>query len=226
MLALIDTCHATPQARGRLCACLPPPDLGRLRRVAGDLRLDSGTMVFVEGEPAESLFGVRQGTVMLTKRLGDGRRQVLSFLYPGDTFGFADDRAACSAVTLGRTSLCRIPFPALRDDPALAAQMRRIAGRTLAAALNHMLLLGRMTARERVAAFLTETWTRTGRPDELHLPMKVADIGDYLGLRPETVSRMFSEFRRAGWIGPLLPDGTLAVLDPPAVARQTGQGAT
>lgn len=214
MLALVDSCLATPSARGRLCACLEPSALGRLRAVAGDCRLSAGDALFRQGDPAQALYGLRQGAVMLTRHLADGRRQVLSFLFPGDTFGFADGgRHACSAIVLRRASFCRFPLAALDDDPPLAVRLRAIAQARLTDALDHTLRLGRMGAAERVADFLGWLWRRLDCPAELHLPMRLADMADHLGLRPETVSRQLSALRRAGAIGVLTVDGMLPVFD-------------
>lgn len=214
MLALVDTCLATPAARGRLCACLEPSALGRLRAVAGDARLAPGEVLFAEGDPADALYGLRQGAVMLTRRLGDGRRQVLSFLFPGDTFGFAEGgRHACAAIALQRAGFCRIPLSALDDDPHLAARLHAIASARLMDALEHTVRLGRMSAAERVTDFLGWLWRRLDRPAELHLPMRMGDIADHLGLRPETTSRQLSALRRTGIVGALTPDGVLPVLD-------------
>lgn len=221
MLALVDICHATPAARGHLCACLEPSALGRLRAVAGDSRLAAGEVLFAQGQPAEALYGLRQGAVMLVSQLGDGRRQVLSFLFPGDTFGFAaDGRHGCSAIALQRSGFCRIPLSALDDDPMLAVRLHAIARTRLADGLEHALRLGRLSAAERVADFLFWLWRRLDRPAELHLPMRLVDIADHLGLRLETVSRRMTSLRQAGLIGALASDGVLPVLDGEALRRR------
>lgn len=214
MLALIDACQARATARGRLCACLDPTAFGRLRQVAGDLRVARGAAIFAEGESADGVFGLRQGVAMMFRRLPDGRRQVLDFLYPGDLFGFAGDYGShpASAVALTRASLCRIPLAAARDDAELAERLNNAALRALDAALRGLLRLGRMNATERVADFLHESWLRTGRPDLIALPMKARDIADHLGLRPETISRAFAQLRRLGLIGEI-EDNALAVID-------------
>lgn len=221
MLALLDVCHATASARGRLCACLEPQALGRLRAVAGDSRLVEGETLFAQGAAADAVYGLRQGAVMLASRLPDGRRQVLSFLFPGDTFGFAaNGRHACSAVALRRSSFCRIPMTALEGDPELALRMHTIARARMADALEHMVRLGRMTAAERVSDFLFWLWRRLDGPDELHLPMRLVDVADHLGLRLETVSRRMAALRRAGILGPLSCDGVLPILDGPALRQR------
>ncbi|HSV28603.1 MAG TPA: cyclic nucleotide-binding domain-containing protein [Candidatus Omnitrophota bacterium] len=223
MLALTDTCQASIYSRGRLCACLEPSALGRLRAAAGDQAVAPGSLVHADGEAAQSVFGLRQGVVMLFKQLPDRRRQVLSFLYPGDMFGLSDDgRHIATAVALTRVGLCRIPLTAAERDPNLARQLRSVAEASLADALDHALTLGRMTARERVGRFLAETWKRNCCPAELHLPMRIADIGDHLGLRAETVSRCLADLRRAGMIGPWQCDGFMAVIAPLELTRQFG----
>lgn len=221
MLTLVDTCLATPAARGRLCACLEPPALGRLRAVAGDCRLVGGEVLFAQGDPAHEVYGLRQGAVMLLHRLGDGRRQVLSFLFPGDTFGFADSGIhACTAIALRRASFCRFPLSALDGDPQLALRLHEIARARLADGLEQVLRLGRMSAAERLADFLFWLWRRLDCPAELHLPMRLIDVADHLGLRPETVSRQLAALRRAKLIGALTPDGMLPVLDGEALRRR------
>lgn len=221
MLALLDICHATASARGRLCACLEPHSLGRLRAVAGDARLVAGEVLFGQGAPADAVYGLRQGAVMLATRMPDGRRQVLSFLFPGDTFGFsADDRHGCSAIALRRSSFCRIPLSALEEDGELAVRMHAIAQARMADTFEHMVRLGRMTAGERVSDFLFWLWRRLDQPAEMALPMRLLDIADHLGLRLETVSRRMAALRRAGILGPLSTDGVLPVLDGPALRQR------
>ncbi|MCR6630973.1 MAG: cyclic nucleotide-binding domain-containing protein [Magnetospirillum sp.] len=221
MLALVDTCQATATARGRLCACLEPPALGRLRAIAADERLAAGEVLFAPGQPAQSLYGVRQGAVMLVRTLGDGRRQVLSFLFPGDVFGFEPDAVhSCSAIALRRSGFCRFPLAGLDEDLQLAVRLHAVACACLAEGLEHMLRLGRMTAAERVAGFFYRLWVRLDRPAELHLPMRLLDVADHLGLRMETVCRHLAALRRAGVVGPLGPDGDLPVLDPEALRRR------
>lgn len=215
MLALVDVCHATAAARGRLCACLAPQALGHLRAVAADTCLADGEILFRPGQRADAYFGVRQGVTMLTRTLSGGRRQVLSFLFPGEIFGFAVQGVhECNAVALGHVSLCRIPVTALTEDPLLAARLHRVARSCLLDGLDQVMRLGRMSATERVADFLFQLWLRLDRPDELHLPMHLSDVADHLGLRSETVCRKLAILRRKGLIGSLGTDGVLPLLQP------------
>ncbi len=212
MHALIDVCQAGSFSRGRLCACLEASSLGRLRASAGDVRCQAGDHIFHRHHVADAVYGLRQGMAILSLSLADGRRQIVSVLLPGDIFGFsAHSRHGADAMALIPSSLCRIPLTAMDDDPVLAARIRQAAGSVLADSHRHMARLGRMTADERVENFLADLWRRSGRPDSLHLPMTVAMIGEYLGLRGETVSRGFSRLRRQGIIGTFATDGLLPI---------------
>lgn len=215
MLPLLDACHADPVRGDGLCSCLTAPAVGRLRRVAGDIRLDPGQRLFGPGDAAEALYGLRQGAMMLERRLGDGRRQVTNFLFPGDMLGFADgDRHAVAAVALERVSLCRIPLSAAADDCEVGRHLVRAAERALRDAWTMQTRLGRMSAAERVGALLADLWERQGQPSGLRLPMRVVDLADHLGLRAETVSRELTRLRASGHVGTWSPDGVLPVLAP------------
>lgn len=215
MLALSDTCTAAITGRGGLCACLNATLLGRLRAVAGDVRLDAGEVLFAAGSPADALYGVRHGAVMLCAWVGAERRQILSFHFSGDMVGFTDGgRYHATAIALGRASLCRIPETEMDNDPALRGHVMGILRRNLSQSLDMQVRLGRMSAAERVRALLTELHGRLGGGGELHLPMRIAEMADYLGLRPETVSREMSALRQAGVVGAFTHDGMLPILRP------------
>ncbi len=222
-MAAQHACLADPAARGHLCVRCDGS--GPARVGATELRLAGGGRVYSAGDAADGLFGIRQGAVMLAGRLADGRRLVFAFLFPGDTFGFAADGVhSCAAVTLGRTSLCRISAASIAADSRLEARVEVALLDMRAAVWDHQLLLGRMTALERVVSFLVRLWRRQGRPDELHLPMTVADVADHLGLRRETVSRSLTRLRRLGVVGNWDVDGFLPVADAAALARLLGGG--
>lgn len=218
MLALSDTCTAAITGRGGLCACLNATLLGHLRSVAGDVRLEAGEVLFAAGSAADALYGVRQGAVMLCSWVGQERRQILSFHFSGDMVGFATGAAHhATAIALGRTSLCRIPETEMDHDSALRGHVLGIVQRNLAQTLDMQVRLGRLSAAERVRALLVELHDRLGGGGELHLPMRIAEMADYLGLRPETVSREMSALRHAGIVGVFSPDGMLPILRPEAL---------
>lgn len=184
-------------------------DEAQLLSIAFQLQLVSGQLLFAEAEPAEYLYSVVEGTMRLCKMMPDGRRQITGFLFPGDFLGLADDESyAYSAEAVGRCSLYRYSFVQLRQlmerYPDMERKLCAVARHELAEAQDQLLLLGRKTARERVASFLVmlvERAVRQGQEgNRLTMPMTREDIADYLGMATETISRTFTEFRSEGLI--------------------------
>ncbi|WP_029350719.1 helix-turn-helix domain-containing protein [Bosea sp. 117] len=153
-----------------------------------------------EGDPARRIMEVVEGTVMLTKLLPDGRRQVVELLGPGDMFGFANGETyVCSAESLTSCVLVGHDRAALERDAALASRVLRRFEIQLCAMHSHALVLGRMSALERVAFFLMRLMPEgMVSGSTLHLAMTRQEIADFLGLTLETVSRAFSELKRRG----------------------------
>lgn len=175
-----------------------------------------------EAENADNLFNITAGCVRLYKLLGDGRRQITGFLFPGDFLGLAvDETYGYSAEAITKVEACRFPrrrFEGLLDDiPKLERRLLGLASNELAAAQDQMLLLGRKTAQEKVASFLLTLSHRArqaGRTDNpVELPMSRSDIADYLGLTTETVSRTFTQMKRTGAIR-LMEGSRVAIPDP------------
>lgn len=186
-----------------------PHELPRLYRIATEVRLTKGQPVFHEGDTAEHLFSVSCGVVRTSKVLADGRRQVTGFLGPGSflglsyagTYNYSAD--AVNAIRLHRFPKERLIGLSSRI-PELERFLLNMAASELAAAQDQILLLGRMTARERMASFLLGRSARGG-PDstpsaEVDLVMSRRDIADYLGLTMESVSRALTGLRRDGLI--------------------------
>jgi CRP-like cAMP-binding protein len=150
--------------------------------------------VFGEGELAEYFYQVVSGAVCTYTVLQDGRRQIGAFHLPGDLFGieageqhaFGAEAIAGSVVRLVRRTV--ILALAIRDSD-LATDLFERAADSLRQAHQHMLLLGRKNAEERVASFLLDMARRRRSVDVIDLPMSRQDIADYLGLTIETVSR-------------------------------------
>lgn len=165
-----------------------------------------GRSFIEEGAPAHDFFVVTGGRVKLFTLLPDGRRQITGFAEGGDFLGLAASTSyAFGAEALGSATLCRFPHAGMQRlterFPSLEHRLREEASRELALMQARMTLLGRKTARERVATFLIERCTHLDRPDsarpvELDLPMPRTDIADYLGLTIETVSRILSAFKK------------------------------
>lgn len=217
-------CHVGEVA---FCTGLSAGDILRLSTVVGQIQVSDHAAIFREGDLAVHMYSVALGTVKLYKLLPDGRRQITAFLFPGDFFGLAVDGAyAYTAEALTPVTLCRFPRRKLdlllEDVPRIEKRLLGLAIDELAAAHEQMLLLGRKTAREKVASFLlmlSRRAVRRGLPaSPLGLPMSRSDIADYLGLTIETVSRVLTQLKRDGVVG--LPDtGHAAIADHEALTR-------
>lgn len=168
--------------------------------------MEPGIGFMAEEEPASHVFNVTSGTVRLFKLLPDGRRQIIGFARAGYFLGLVSaGNYTVSAEAVDAVTLCRCPRARLQalatSFPLLEHLLLETTVIELAAAQEGMLLLGRKTARERVASFLLG-WAAGGRPFApplryLHLPMPRGDIADYLGLTVETVSRTLTKLRTA-----------------------------
>lgn len=192
------------------CAGLSTQQFRRFMTVLGQASIDPGVTIFREGDPALNLYTITAGAVKLYKLLSDGRRQITAFLFPGDFFGLSvHEGYAYTAESMTPVVLCRFPrrkLEALFDElPMLEKKLLGATTQELAAAQEQMLLLGRKTARERVATFLVVLWRRLGdKTPVFALPMSRSDIADFLGLTIETVSRTLTGLKRDGLIA--LPD--------------------
>jgi CRP/FNR family transcriptional regulator, nitrogen fixation regulation protein len=150
--------------------------------------------IYGEEEPAEYFYQVVKGAVRTYKVLQDGRRQIGAFHLPGDVFGleagevhaFSAEAIANSVVRVAKRS--GIVAMAARDSALAVDIFARTAG-SLRQAQEHMLLLGRRNAEERVATFLLDMARREASEGVIELPMSRQDMADYLGLTIETVSR-------------------------------------
>ncbi len=158
----------------------------------------AGAEIYAQGEKAGALYQVEFGTVRVYRLLADGRRQISAFHLAGETFGFeADDTHHFFAEAINATGV-RV-FRA-HSGIDMSRQLLPLALKGLTRAQEHLLVLGRQNAIERVAAFLLEMSERQGGLRQVDLPMSRIDIGDYLGLTIETVSRVFTRLKEKGVI--------------------------
>ena len=200
----VDPCAACEARPLSVCNAIPDADLARLATIAVVTEVSAGQCFIGEGEPANSFFNVTAGTAKLFKLLPDGRRQITGFVATGHFLGLAvSDTYAFGAEAIERLRYCRFPRAKLRtlldDFPLMEKRLLEVAANELVAAQEQMLLLGRKTARERLASFLL-LQSRQGMPcghlrQRFRLPMTRSDIADYLGLTIETVSRTLSRLR-------------------------------
>lgn len=162
------------------------------------------TEIFAEGEKAGYVYKLVSGVVRVSKLLPDGRRQISAFHLPGDMFGFeVDDVHHASAEAIVPAKVVAFKWHSLLSATASSLMVHELLNRTmigLRQTQDHVLLLGRKNALERLAAFLLEMTRRSGSDHTLELAMPRHDIADYLGLTLETVSRMFAELKDAGII--------------------------
>ena len=171
-----------------------------------DFKYGRGAEIFREAEPADYIYQVIEGAVRTHKLLPDGRRQIGAFLLPGDVFGLesgTSHRLAAEAVI--DTTVRLVKRSSLEQAAGIDVQVARklwsMTAGELRHAEDHMLLLGRKNAMERVASFLLEMDRRLARTGMVALPMCRRDIGDYLGLTLETVSRALSQLHSDGVLG-------------------------
>ncbi|WP_244464297.1 helix-turn-helix domain-containing protein [Bradyrhizobium japonicum] len=166
-------------------------------------RYKKGQEIYGEGEPARYFYQVRHGAVRRYKHLFDGRRQIGAFHLASDIFGWENGNAhRLSAEAIVETEVVLIPWASLEAlAGANALVYRKLLEMTtsnLQHAENHMLLLGRKSATEKIAAFLLEMDERLTNAGIMALPMGRRDIADYLGMAHETVTRTLSILRDKG----------------------------
>lgn len=184
---------------------------------------DPNEEIFGEEEDADFVYKVISGAVRTTRLLTDGRRQIGAFYMAGDVFGLeAGPAHRFSAEAIAPTEIGLVRRSALEraaeNDSQAARQLRAITSHELEDLQDHMLLMGRKNAAERVGSFLLKL-ARRASSAIVELPMSRGDIADHLGLTLETVSRTFSQFVRDQVIG--LPSARCVVLRNPAALAAT-----
>ena len=189
-----------------------------------EFKYNRGAELFGEAEPAEYVYQVIDGSVRSYKLLSDGRRQINAFHLVGDIFGLENGdthRFTAEAIVdtfvrlVRRVSLSHIA----ETDAMVARDLLNMTASNLQRAEEHMLLLGRKTSLERVAAFLLEMDRRLAAAGVMALPMCRRDIADYLGLTLETVSRALSILHDKGILGFLgQTQRQIVLLDRPRLA--------
>ena len=165
-----------------------------------------GSEIYGEKEPAEYVYQVKSGAVRSYKLLSDGRRQIGAFHLVGEIFGLengSEHRSTTEAIVDTTVRLIkRQSLETVADSDAMVARnLLSMTTHNLQHAEDHVLLLGRKTSLERVAAFLLEMDKRLTAAGVMALPMSRRDIADYLGLTLETVSRALSRLHELGVLG-------------------------
>jgi CRP/FNR family transcriptional regulator len=219
--------------------CLPVgldrEELQLLDNVVGTRRrkLAKGDALYRAGNAFEALYAMRVGSVKTTVLAPDGREQVAGYHMLGDIVGLdgiGSEKHGCDAIALEDSEACVMPFDRLEDLarrlPALQHNLHRFIAREITRDHHAMLLLGSMRAEERLAAFLmnlSERYQRRGYSStEFVLRMTREEIGSLLGLKLETVSRLFSRFQEAGLLQ--VQGRAVKILDVAGFRALTGGG--
>lgn len=191
---------------------LGPSELAKLDAIVNRRqRVKSGHHLYRAGDRFHSLCAIRSGFFKTYELNKDGQEQVSGFHMAGELMGLdaiSNDLHACNAIALEDSEVCEIPFQRLEElmaeIPLLQRQFHRFFSRELAADHSLVMLLGTMNAEERLAVFLLNLsdrlLARGLSPTTIHLSMSREEIGNYLGLKLETVSRTFSKLQKEGLI--------------------------
>lgn len=194
--------------------CLPlaleATEIDALERIVQRSKpLQKGQYLYRESEDFQSVFAVRSGTLKAYRTTDDGREQVTGFYFPGEILGMdgiGNNRHASSARALETAAVCEIPFASLEtlsaEMPHLQRHFFQLMSREIAEDQQLITLLSKSSADERVAALLVSISTRNARrklsATRFRLSMSRVDIGNYLGLTVETVSRVFGRLQKLG----------------------------
>jgi CRP/FNR family transcriptional regulator len=208
-----------PQKDGHRCAacsmrsiCMPkgltPDEFERMEALICPSRtIKQGETIYRANDSFKSIYAVRAGSFKTVVLHRDGREQVTGFHLAGDSLGLdgvCSGHHSCDAVALEDSKVCIIPFHLLeamcREVKAVQQHLHRMMGGEIVRESSQMMLLGTMSAEQRVATFLLNLSDRLRMrgysPAEFHLRMTREEIGSYLGIKLETVSRMLSRFQR------------------------------
>ncbi|MCB1447970.1 MAG: Crp/Fnr family transcriptional regulator [Rhizobiaceae bacterium] len=198
-------CRSCEARHGGVCGALTTEQLSELSRFTSRKTINTGAELHGQGEPVRSYANILRGVVKLTKMMPDGRQQIVGLQFAPDFIGrpFSSE-SALSAEAATDTEVCALPKAALdrmaNNSPDLERRLHNQALIELDEARDWMLTLGRKTAREKVASFLYLIATHID-PDkaevlQFELPLTRQDIGDFLGLTIETVSRQMTKLRQ------------------------------
>lgn len=196
--------------------CLPvglsSDDINKIDTLVTErVRLKKGESLYRQGDELTAVYGIKFGTLKTEYALPDGRQQITGFHLPGEMLGLdgiGENHYQSNAIALEDSEACVVRFSDFeslaRQIPSLQHQFHKILSRELTQDQRHLLSLGSLRAEERLASFLLNLSDRLAvrgySPTEYHLRMSREEIGSYLGIQLETVSRLFSRFTESGLI--------------------------
>lgn len=223
-------CQSCPVRNKSICGSLSTEELSHLAAATRFINIAADQTLFMQGSEATSLYSVVEGVMRLTRLLPDGRRQIIGFVFSGGFMGLSvRGQNDFTAEAITDVKACQISRAHLAKSaalfPNLELKILELAETELDAARDHIVLLGRKTANERIAQFLYDLARNSPdhntTPWALQIPMSREDIADYLGLTIETVSRCVSHLKHAGIIEMRSPK-QLIILQPKSLAKQAG----
>ncbi|TAL52322.1 fumarate/nitrate reduction transcriptional regulator Fnr [Pandoraea sp.] len=226
-------CSACSLSQFCLPVGIPLDELSRLDQlVAERIRLKKGEALYLYGDPLRAIFGVRFGSLKSYIDSEDGREQVVGLHIQGELLGLdaiADERHASTAVALEDSEVCVVRFAELEklsaQVPSLQRQLHRLLSLEIRNDHRMLLSLGTMRAEQRLAVFLLNLSERLSMrgyaANEFVLRMSREEIGSYLGLTLETVSRLFSRLQQSGVLS--IKQRRLTVTDPDALRQLAGE---
>lgn len=196
-----------------------PHPLQNLDALAVIVPYHRGQEICSQGRSVEHWYFLISGAARRCAIRSDGRRQIVDLLLPGDFFGlaFGDQSEATIEAVAENTVVASYPRPRIEalaeSDPKIARELRDIAFKALSRMQTQLLILGRITALEKVGSFLLEMSARlsNGDTERVALPISRYDIADYLGVSVETVSRALSHLKQRGAIK-LLSTRTVSIV--------------
>ena len=213
--------------------CLPfsleARDIDQLDRIIQRSKpLQKGDHLYREGDGFQSVYAVRAGTLKAYRTTDDGREQVTGFYFPGEIVGMdgiSKNLYASSAKALETAAVCEIPFASLEklsaDMPQLQRHFFQLMSREITEDQQLITLLSKSSADERLAALILSVSERNARRKlsarQFRLSMSRVDIGNYLGLTVETVSRVFSRMQKMAMLR--VDNKEIEILDPEALTR-------
>jgi len=214
-----------------LRAGMSPEEIEHLDRLVYVRRsVKRGEDLYRAGDPFSAIYAIRSGFFKNDLGLKDGRTQIMGFHMPGELLGMDGIGAGsytCNAVALDDAEVCAIPLTRVEDAPEEAAsgdlshRLHQIMSQEIVRDQHVMVLLGSESAETRLAAFLVDISRRFAArgysASDFELPMTREEIGSFLGLKLETVSRMFSKLHQSGLIA--VQQRRVCIRDAAALAR-------
>lgn len=212
LAAIGHSCSTCSLSELCLPVALDEAAVDQLSRIVEHHRyLRRGECLYRAGETFRAIYAVHSGALKTVELATDGDEQILGFHLPGELVGLdaiSEGQHPCSAVALEETSICTLPYERLEElamgIPGLQRQLFRVMSREIFTDHEMLHAMARRSAEERLAIMLLSLSDRFARrgwsANRFRLPMTRGELGNYLGVAPETLSRLFKRFQGSGWL--------------------------